>query len=187
MSELTRHVHGPARVQCILPGGSTWARWGINSRNADIRTMAGMTELPSDEQGQGIHPADIQFDGAIAEVTLAMTGWDEVQMSGMLALLKNRTEGTFIDADIGALLFAGGHYAQVYLESTARTGQAVNNAIMPIARPWFFPCVFVWPPTTQDVGTRFSTKQIVLRCFRLNPNYPGVLYQRSAPSGVLTS
>lgn len=165
------HVNGTALLM-LSKQGTTLQQFGVTDDGMNIRLTYNFDPVMTDDRGAYV-PADLQAQGGLASISGRMTRWDDAIMETVRGRIPGRAGGTQVDADIGALVFTGGLYWRLFIQSALLTGMQASAQ----EKPWYFPCVVPTEEMLLNLGTKHSKAPLGFTAYPLN----GVLYTRAAP------
>lgn len=152
-------IAGPALIKVDTGGSHALEDLGYTRDGAMVRFLNYLIDVPSDDAGgESGPPADIEYLGLAAQVTLDFTKFDSAVAAKVASKTYGGTAGT--PATPGLLMIGGGY--------------SYRLVIVTASGPYNFPCVVFREPDEINRGTKYSTWRLEANAYK-NPS-TGVLW-----------
>jgi hypothetical protein len=144
------HVHGPLYLQTKTNAGS-YETLGMSEDGADVADQLLYQDVKTDLAGEA--PADVQFRGQTAEISVNLSAWD----SAVLAKCLNLSRGIAAASAEGALGAPG---------TLLGTGSfAFSLALLSASdTPYWWVSTYIMDPTRR-LSTKYGTCRLRFRAF----------------------
>lgn len=154
------HVAGPCLIS-VATNGSSLASYGYTEDGAQLAIQAGFEDVHADDAGPFM-PADIQWMGQVAQITLNMIRYEKSIADIIESFIRSGTGGTITSANIGTLMLAGSKYMQLKVAPVAaRSGLSAEL-------PYTFGCCWPVDSINFNMGTRVTRRREIWRAVPLS-------------------